>query len=606
MYKVQINSPTPPLILNASQATILVHIPNGTKPQIDSYETDREVPVEKHFLVNRYNKRTLYLIIESSMIMHSSRYGRNHNMQMLNIYNNYIIIMKSIVLSIAVAETGMLISSPASADPGDQLFKLIAADGAPDDHFAGSVAVSGDIALIGADQDDVDGTDSGSAYLFNITTGRQIAKLRPDDPAENKRFGYSVAIDGNLAAIGAIGDDTNGRFSGAVYIFDVQTGTQMQKIIPNDGYDNDEFGYTVAINGNSVIVGAPIHADDQIYYSGAAYLYKLGAVSQLVAKFLPNDPINTSFFAASVALNDSVILIGSPNDKGNDFVTGSAYLFDINTGEPIGMIIAGDGAPYDSFGWRVALNHDNALISAWGDDDNGKDSGSAYLFNLSTGRLIWKIYPDDPIPGESLGQSVAISDSTILIASPYDSTFGKDAGSAYLFDINSGTQTTKFFPEDLTEGDRFGAAVAIQNNIIIVASPNDNDNGTNSGSAYLFDPSGSISCLNLTVDNLIAGKNATFTITNGTPGAKSLTVYGQTPGQTSIQYFYNYCATFGINTNQNNIIGGTNRIFDTNGQISFKQPVPQQTAGLTLLFQSAQQGTCPDECTTNLVEMTVQ
>jgi len=527
-------------------------------------------------------------------------------MRMLNLSCYCFTGSKKILLIIAVAGAFLLTSNPALADPGDQLFKFIAADGAPDDHFAGSVAVNGDIALIGEDQDDVDGTDSGSAYLFNITTGLQIAKLRPDDPAENKRFGFSVAIDGNLAVIGAIGNDTNGRFSGAVYIFDVQTGTQMQKLIPTDGYDNDEFGYSVAINGNSIIVGAPNHADDQIYYSGAAYLYKLGTSSQLVAKFLPNDPINTSFFAASVALNDSVILIGSPYDKGNDFVTGSAYLFDVDTGEPISMIIAGDGAPFDSFGWRVALNKNNALIGAWGDDENGKDSGSAYLFNLATGKLIWKIYPDDPTPGATFGSSIAISDNTIIIASPSDNTFGEYSGSAYLFDLNSETQITKFFPEDINEGDAFGAAVAIQNNIALVASPNDNDNGTNSGSAYLFDTSGNISCLNLTVDNLIAGKNATITITKGTPGAKALTVYGLTTGQTSIQYFYNYCATFGINTNQNNIIGGINRIFDTNGRISFKQNIPQHTAGLTLLFQSAEQNTCPDECVSNLVEMTVQ
>ena len=114
-------------------------------------------------------------------------------------------------------------------------------------------------------------------------------------------------------------------------------------------------------------------------------------------------------------------------------------------------------------------------------------------------------------------------------------------------------------------------------------------------------------CLDLTVDNLIADKNASFTITNGTPGTRAVTVYGTQPGQTIINNLANYCATFGIqNINQSKIIGGTNRIFSAAGKITFNQQVPKQAKGLTLLFQSAQQDTCPDECTSNLVEMIVQ
>ena len=114
-------------------------------------------------------------------------------------------------------------------------------------------------------------------------------------------------------------------------------------------------------------------------------------------------------------------------------------------------------------------------------------------------------------------------------------------------------------------------------------------------------------CLNLTVDNLIAGKNASFTITNGTPGARAITVYGTKPGQTIIKNLANYCATFGIqNINQSKIIGGTNRIFGPAGNITFNQQVPKQATGLTLLFQSAEQNTCPEECTSNLVEAIVQ
>ncbi len=131
----------------------------------------------------------------------------------------------SAILAVAVA---------AHADLGDQLFKLLANDGAADDQFGLSVAISGATAIVGARWHDDNGTNSGSAYLFDTTTGRQIAKLLPNDGAAEDHFGLSVAISGATAIAGAPGDDDNGANSGSAYLFDTKTGRQIANLLPND------------------------------------------------------------------------------------------------------------------------------------------------------------------------------------------------------------------------------------------------------------------------------------------------------------------------------------------------------------------------------------
>jgi len=113
-------------------------------------------------------------------------------------------------------------------------------------------------------------------------------------------------------------------------------------------------------------------------------------------------------------------------------------------------------------------------------------------------------------------------------------------------------------------------------------------------------------CLDLAVTNLVAGQTATFTITGGTPSAKVVTVYGLNAGETVVNDVAGYCATFGIQgVRQNSIIGGLNLTFDANGLATFDQPIPANAQGVNVLFQSAENGTCPDECTSGAVAMTV-
>jgi hypothetical protein len=130
-------------------------------------------------------------------------------------------------------------------------------------------------------RDDDNGSDSGSAYLFDVSTGAQIVKLTPSDGAEGDGFGRSVAISGNLAIVGAEGDDDNGSNSGSAYIFDVTTGTQLAKLVAGDGAPIELFGVWVSIDGNTALVGAPLDDDNGIN-SGSAYLFFVPEPSALL------------------------------------------------------------------------------------------------------------------------------------------------------------------------------------------------------------------------------------------------------------------------------------------------------------------------------------
>ncbi len=120
-----------------------------------------------------------------------------------------------------IAPLVLLATSAHAQDCWEQDFKLLAADGADGDQFGSSVSISGTTAIAGAVWDDDNGSASGSAYLFDVTTGEQIAKLLPDDGARDDRFGASVAISGTTAIVGAFLDDDNGDRSGSAYLFDL-------------------------------------------------------------------------------------------------------------------------------------------------------------------------------------------------------------------------------------------------------------------------------------------------------------------------------------------------------------------------------------------------
>ncbi|MEO0586501.1 MAG: FG-GAP repeat protein, partial [Planctomycetota bacterium] len=140
--------------------------------------------------------------------------------------------------------------------------KLLAPDGAANDYFGHSVAVSGTTALVGSHLDNDNGTYSGSAYLFDTTTGDLISKLTAPDAAAFDYFGRSVAVSGTTALVGSAFDDDNVINSGSAYLFDTTTGDLISKLTAPDGAGNDRFGNSVAVSGTTALVGSYLDNDN--------------------------------------------------------------------------------------------------------------------------------------------------------------------------------------------------------------------------------------------------------------------------------------------------------------------------------------------------------
>ena len=405
--------------------------------------------------------------------------------------------MQHLVIPLLAFAVSVLSTVPAYADLGDQLAKLLPIGGATGDNFGQAVAISSNTAIVGANQDDENGVNSGSAFLFDVSEPAspvQLFMLLADEGSAGDAFGWAVAIQGNTSIVGAIHDDDNGSNSGSAYIFDTTTGQQLARLLPDDGEAGELFGYCVAISGNIAIVGA-ISDDDNGSESGSAYIFDISDPENpaQIAKLLASDGVAGDAFGLSLAINSTLAIVGAPCRDDNGINSGSAYVFNISDPEhplQIAKLLPKDGAADDYFAWAVALSGENAFIGAYHDDDNGLNSGSAYIFDTNTGQQITKFMSDDGAAGDDFAWSIAISGTTAIFGAPHDDAEVFNTGSAYLFDISdieNPVQIAKLIAKDGAQTDNLGVSVAISGDIAIAGAYRDDDNGTNSGSAYIYD-----------------------------------------------------------------------------------------------------------------------
>ena len=375
--------------------------------------------------------------------------------------------------------------------------KLLASDGAGYDYFGHSVAINNDIVIVGADDDDDNGSNSGSAYIFSFDglNWVQEAKLLASDGASGDGFGHSVAIYGDTAIVGVPYDDDNGSNSGSAYIFhfDGSDWVEEAKLIASDGASYDCFGYSVAINNSTVIVGAD-DDDDNGSNSGSAYIFRFDGSNWVEeTKLLASDGSYSDYFGDSVAIDSDTVVVGAYGDDDNGSNSGSAYIFrfdGLNWVEEA-KFLASDGAGYDYFGHSVAINNSTVIIGAYGDDDNGSNSGSAYIFRFDGTNWLQesKLLAFDGTSSDVFGYSVGISGDTAIAGSHNNDDNGSNSGSAYLFRFDGANWIgqPKLLAPDGAAGDNFGYSVAIDSDTVVVGANGNDDNGYNSGSAYIFE-----------------------------------------------------------------------------------------------------------------------
>jgi cyclophilin family peptidyl-prolyl cis-trans isomerase len=382
-------------------------------------------------------------------------------------------------------------------------FKLTASDADAGDRFGFAVAVDANFALVGAPRDN---SQKGAAYIFECNDGNwtQQAKLTASDSVAGDFFGGSVSISAGHAIIGAPGVDSN---TGAAYIFECNDGNWMQqtKIPGYEGIPEDWFGQSVSISGDCAIVGAWLY-DVAATNDGAAFIYyrNEGDTNNwgLLQGISPSDAAVNNWFGYSVAINGEYAIVGAFGDDPNsDFpnFTGSAYIYryDGDSWVEQEKLTASDGAKLDNFGYSVAIDGYHAIVGAYKNDDDGTDSGSAYIFEPNrTNPDNWdqkaKLTASDAAAGDYFGCSVAVGGGRAIVGAYQNDDNGSSSGSVYIFapddlDPNNWNQQAKLTAPDAAAGDYFGysVAVGIGRRAIVGAYGND-DSGSESGSAYIL------------------------------------------------------------------------------------------------------------------------
>ena len=447
------------------------------------------------------------------------------------------------------------------AQDWNQIIKVVASDRGAGHEFGYSVAISGDYAIVGTDQFNY---LAGSAYIFknNAGTWSEVQKIVASDGVAFDRFGNSVAISGDYAIVGALweGEDAAGGNyldeAGSAYIFKNNAGTwsEVQKIVASDRETWDNFGESVSISGDYVIVGVSRENHDAtggnyLEHAGSAYIFKNNAGTwSEIKKIVASDREANDLFGYPVSISGDYAIVGAyaedHNATGGNYQgnAGSAYIFKNNAGtwSQVQKIVASDRWAGDIFGYRVAISGDYAIVGAYGEDHNDaggnflSEAGSAYIFKNIAGTWyqMKKIVASDGGEADLFGSSVSISGDYAIVGAwgeDHDAAGGNylaTAGSAYVFKNNAEnwSEVQKIVASDREAVDMFGTSVVISGDYVLVGAVREDHDATggntlsSAGSAYIFKYCLSTSGTDVQTacDSFTWINNVTYTTSNNT------------------------------------------------------------------------------------------
>lgn len=368
-------------------------------------------------------------------------------------------------------------------------------------HFFGrTVSLSGDVAILGALGDESHAFHNGAAYIFRHdgTEWVEEAKLLPDDLAEGDEFSTAVSIDGDLAVIGAPFHRAAGAPAGhvgAVYVYrhDGLDWSLDAKLTPTTPDNPWNFGVSVAVSGERLLVGSSSERPNSVLEAGAAYAFRYdGAAWVQEARLLPTVLERYSGFGFSCSLSGDVALIGGSSWHNNG--PGTAHVFRLSGGTWVeeASLAPADSLPRERYGFAVSISGDAALVGASQDDDLNTNSGAVHFYRYSGG--VWreeaKLYGRSEFCCERFGQSVSIDGHQALVGA-LDTQLGRDrSGSAYLFRFDGQTWTNELIltPRERVTGDDLGFAAALSDDWALVGAYGDSSLEWNNGAAYFFGP----------------------------------------------------------------------------------------------------------------------
>ena len=331
--------------------------------------------------------------------------------------------------------------------------KLVAGDPGNNAQFGHSIAISDQFAVIGARGKDTNGSNAGGVYVFSRTaTGfAQQAILLPTDGEVGDKFGAAVAISGNYLFAGAPEADNEAINMGAAYVFEWNgtKWTEKSKFFAPNRTDYDQFGYSVAMHGEYAVVGAPTQDDKGMINIGVAHVYKLTGSNWTFDQTLTgSDALSGDYFGGSVAISNDYIAVGAHLSDEAGTNSGAVYIFHRSATqwtEEIKLIPTADIKPYGNFGWDVAISNDYLAISASADDGVVNNAGALYLYKKTatgwTQKQYQKLTAKDGTINAYFGFGVALSDDQLIIGAPRAESNTVLTGAAYFFQPKLATDT---------------------------------------------------------------------------------------------------------------------------------------------------------------------
>ena len=323
-----------------------------------------------------------------------------------------------------------------------------------EDLFGVSMAADDDTLVVGAQFADTHGEDAGLAYVFERRDARwhQLTVLAASDAAAGDQFGLTVSVSGETLVVGARLADSRASDTGAAYVFGRKNGTwhQVGKLIASDAAGGDIFG-RVSLDQDAMVLSADLN-DDRGSNAGKAYAFQnRGGVWGEVARLTASDGAAGDEFGISLALKGGIAVFGAVGSGGDG--SGAAYVFERRDGSwaQMARLTASDAATRQGFGFSVAVGHDTIVVGAPNHSGAGERAGAAYVFERRAAgwTQAGKLTASDAAPLTCFGSTVAINGNTIVVGMLLNGN-GKRAGAAYVFQRHEGTwsEAARLVPEE--------------------------------------------------------------------------------------------------------------------------------------------------------------
>jgi hypothetical protein len=379
------------------------------------------------------------------------------------------------------------------AQTGDQ---LPSPNSQPLENAGWSVAISGDRLIVGVARNDSLESNGGSArvYLRDGDEWLLEATLTPSVPRHNAHFGWSVDIDGDRAIVGAFTDVTTQVITGAAYVFERSNSgwTEVARLSPTPLEQESGFGGTVSISGDRAVVGASLAPPPTFTGPGFAYIYRREPSGWVQDTTLTaNDAVDFDEFGTSVSIDGDRMVIGAMRDDDLGNGSGSAYVLRREAAQWVeeAKLLPADGAAFDRFGIAVAISDSTIVVGANNDDDDGESSGAAYVFE-SDGGGIWtqtaKLVAFDATAEAEYGRAVGVDGELAIAGAWLGYVADIRSGAAYVYRRTGGNWmlSVKLIPDEPEYGDGFGFSVDVSGDCAVVGAVNDDTPaGADAGSA---------------------------------------------------------------------------------------------------------------------------